>query len=75
MLFDGGLQIFELDRNKGKAHAAVDVVADAAGTDDAGFDIHRGDAADGKSVAPVHVRHGDAVTDDAGKASDIADLF
>src|SRR5206468_4759269 len=48
-----------------QAYASIDVVADAAGRDDAVVEIHRRDATDGKAVAPVNVRHGERIADDA----------
>ena len=53
------LAVEEVDAHQ--ADAAVDVVADAAGRNDAAFvRIGGADAADAEAVAPVDVRHGQA---------------
>ena len=58
-----------------EADAAVDVVADAAGRDDAALGrVGRRDAADAEAVAPVDVRHRQAGALDAGQHRDVRDL-
>ena len=57
-------------------HAAVDVVADAAGRDHAARRwIGRRHAADGEAVAPVDVRHGQRVADDARQEGHVGHLL
>ncbi len=59
-----------------KAHAAVDVVADAARGDDAPFIwIGGANAADRKAVAPVDVRHRQAGMLNTRQESDVRDLL
>src|SRR5262245_13255645 len=58
-----------------ESHAAVDVVADAAGTDDAALGrVSRRNATDAETVTPVNVRHGQRSSDDSGQRGDISDL-
>ena len=58
-----------------EAHAAIDVVADAAGANDAPLGrVGRGDAADAEAVTPVDVRHGDAGDLDARQEGDVGHL-
>lgn len=73
--FVTGIEGVEEGGNEGKAHAAVNVVANAARADNAHFRIHSRDASDGEPISPVNVGHGDAITHNARKVGDIADLF
>ncbi len=56
-------------------HAAVDVVADAAGRHDPLDRVERGHAADREAVAPVDVGHGERVPDDARQVRHVGDLL
>src|SRR5262249_30229810 len=57
-------------------HAAIDVIADAAGGDDAALiRVGRADAADAEAVAPVDVWHRQAGDLDTGKERDVGDLL
>src|SRR5262249_9980333 len=59
-----------------EADAAVDVVADAAGRDDAAFvRIGGADAADAEAVTPVDVRHGETRLLNARQKRDVGDLL
>ena len=59
-----------------QADAAIDVVADAAGGNDAALvGIGGADAADAEAIAPVDVGHGQAGVLDAGQERDIGDLL
>ena len=58
-----------------QAHAAVDVVADAAWRDDAIGKRGRGHGADGKAVALVDIGHRDRGVDDAGKRRHVLQLL
>ncbi len=68
-------QLVALEPARQQAHAAVDVVADAAGRQHALLGVERGHAADREAVAPVDVRHGDRVADDAGQVGDVDHLL
>ena len=57
------------------AHAAVDVIADAARRDHAALRVDRRHAADGEAVALVHVGHGDDVALQAGKRGHVDELL
>ena len=58
------------------AHAAVDVVAHAAGRDHAPFvRIGRANAADAEAVAPVNIGHGQAGHLNAGQRGDVGHLL
>ena len=63
------------ERQREQADAAVDVVADAAGGDDAVRRLERGDAADREAVALVDVRHRQRGPDDAGQRGDVRELL
>ena len=57
-------------------HAAIDVVADAAGRDHAPFGrIGRADAADAEAVAPMDVGHGEAGHLDARQKGHVGHLL
>ena len=57
-------------------HAAVDVVADAAGRDHAPFlGVGRGHSADAEAITPVDVGHGQAGLLDAGQGRHVDDLL
>ena len=63
------------EREHEQAHAAVDVVADAAGGDDAVRRLHRRDAADREAVALVDVRHGERGPNDPWERGDVLELL
>ena len=56
-------------------HAAVDVVADPAGRDDAVGQLGGGDPADREPVALVDVRHREGRADDARQGGDVLELL
>ena len=62
------------ERESEQADATVDVVAHAAGGDDAVGQLHRRHAADGKAVALVDVGHRQNGFDDAGERRDVDEL-
>ena len=64
-----------VERGRHEAHAAVDVVADAARRHGPALRVHRGDAADGEAVAPVDVGHREREAEDAGEVRDVRDLL
>ena len=70
-----GPNIRLLEPGGGKAHPAVDVVADPAGRNDPGLPVKGGNAADGKSVPPVHVRHGQRSFDDPRQHRNVCHLL
>jgi hypothetical protein len=63
------------ERNVVAAHAAVDVVADPAGREDARLHLHGGDTAGRETVAAVGVRHGDRISNDPRQMGDVGGLF
>ena len=67
--------VLEPEARAQQPHAAVDVVAHAAGRDHAVRLVHGRDAADGEPVAPVDVRHRDARVHDAGQGGHVGDLL
>ncbi len=79
-VFDKLLQVWldfgKLQIGTYHAHAAVDVVADAAGRNDAPFfRIGRAHAPDAKAIAPVNIGHGETGHLNARECGDIGHLF
>ena len=68
-------QLFLLERQHEQAHAAVDVVADAARRDHAVGWLGRRDAADREAVALVDVRHRQRRADDPGQRGHVLELL
>jgi hypothetical protein len=66
--------LLDRERAREQAHAAVDVVADAARRDHPAVGVEGGDAADREAVPPVDVGHGDRGADDPRQAGDVGDL-
>ena len=58
-----------------QAHPAVDVVAHAAGGDDALIRVEGRHAADGEAVAPVDVGHSQGGTHDPRQGGDVGHLL
>jgi len=64
-----------LEPARQQAHAAVDVVAHAAGRQHALVGVEGGHPADREAVAPVDVGHRDRVAQDAGQVGDVDHLL
>ena len=58
-----------------QAYAAIDVVADAAGRDDAVYRVKGRHAADGEAVAPMDVGHGHGGPHDSRQGGDVGHLL
>ena len=70
------LDLAEFEVRAQQADTAVDVVADAAGGDDAPFlGVGRRHSADAEAVAPVNIGHGQAGLLDAGQRRHVGDLL
>jgi len=73
-ILDAVPDVVERQLGRHQAAAAVDVVAHAAGRNDARLQIESRHAADGKSVSPVNIRHGEREIDDAGQMGNVGHL-
>ena len=70
------LDVAPFEAGAQEPHAAVDVIADAAGRDDAAFlGVGGSHSADAKAVAPVDVGHGQAGLLNAGQGRHVGDLL
>jgi hypothetical protein len=73
--FAPAAQLLARQRQRQQPHAAVDVVAHAAGRDDAVRQLGRGEPADREAVALVDVRHRECRVDDPGQRGDVLELL
>ena len=74
-VFIRGATCSRLQPRAEQAHPAVDVVAHAAGGDDALFQVEGRHAADGEAVAPVDVGHGQGGAHDPRQGCDVGHLL
>ena len=73
--FHPGRHLLPAQSRAEQAHPAVDVVAHAAGGDDALFQVEGRHAADGEAVAPVDVGHGQGGSHDPRQGGDVGHLL
>ena len=73
--FHQGRHVLPAQPRAEQAHPAVDVVAHAAGGDDALFQVEGRHAADGEAVAPVDVGHGQGGSHDPRQGGDVGHLL
>jgi hypothetical protein len=68
-------EVVRVVRQSEEPHAAVDVVADAAGRDGAVGELHRGDTTHGEPVPLMDVRHGERCAHDPGERGYVLKLL